>query len=148
LDWRAITYLLAANDLYAALSERVEVLRPNKTYETNFTYDRHEGAPVLRSFQSWDDSPDGPSRTSELTVVDRQFGPISEEAFDPDRFLDGPQMMGIQPDLDADGPSLLERWYWLTFPIGALGLCGGAALSLRTGKNREGVESTQPAMDL
>jgi hypothetical protein len=83
--------------------------------------------------------------TSELKVVERQFGPISEEDFEPDRFLDGPQMKETQPDLDADESSLLQRWYWLTFPIGALGLFAGAALSFGTGRNHEVVESTQPA---
>jgi hypothetical protein len=143
LDWRADTYILAADDLYAAQSERAEGVGPDKkTYQMNFTYDRHEGTPVLRSIQTLVDSPDGSHWTNELKVVERQFGPIPEEDFDSDRFLDGPQVKEMLPDLDADEPSLLQRWYWLTFPIGALGVCAGAALSFGTGRNREVVEST------
>jgi hypothetical protein len=138
LRWRADTYVLAADDLYAAQSEHVEGVGPDsKTYQTNFTYDRHEGTPVLSSMQTMDDSPAGSHRTSELKVVERQFGPIAEEDFDPDRFLDGPQIKETQPDLDAAEPSLLKRWYWLTFPIGALGLLGGAVRSYGTGRNRD-----------
>jgi hypothetical protein len=95
--------------------------------------------------QTLDDSPLGSHWRSELKVVERQFGPISEEDFDPDRFLDGPQMTETRPDLDADEPSLLERWYWLTFAIGAVGLLVGAALLFRSGRNRAVAESTQPA---
>jgi hypothetical protein len=138
LRWRADTYVLAADDLYATQSEHVEGVGPDsKTYQTNFTYDRHEGTPVLSSMQTMDDSPAGSHPTSELEVVERQFGPIAEEDFDPDRFLDGPQIKETQPGLDADEPSLLKRWYWLTFPIGALGLFGGAVLSYGTGRNRD-----------
>jgi hypothetical protein len=137
LRWRADTFVLAVDDLYAAQSERVEGVGPgNKTYQTNFSYDRREGTPVLRSMQTLEDLPDGSHWRSEVKVVERQFGPISEEDFDPERFLDGPQKKETQCDLDADEPSLLQRWYWLTFVLGALGLFGGTALSLGTGRHR------------
>jgi hypothetical protein len=145
-EWRVDTYVLAADDLYAAQSERAEGVGPgNKTYQMDFTYDRHEGIPVLRSIQTLVHSSDGSHWTSELKVVNREFAPIAEEDFDPDLFLDGPQTKEIRPDLNADEPSLLQRWYWLTFPIGALGLFSGVALSFRTGQNREVVESMRPA---
>jgi hypothetical protein len=138
LDWRADTYVLAADDLYAAQSEQAEGVGPdNTTYQMDFTYDRHEGAPVLRSIQTLVHSPDGSHWTNELKVVKQEFGPISEEEFDPDHFLDGSQMKEIQPVVNADESSLLQRWYWLTFPIGALGLFVGAAISFRTGQNCE-----------
>ena len=70
-DWRAMTYVLAADDLYAVQSERAEGVGPdNTTYQASFTYDRHEGIPVLRSVQGSNDSPDGSRSTSELKVVE------------------------------------------------------------------------------
>jgi hypothetical protein len=146
-DWRADTFVLAADDLYAAQSERAEGVGPdNKTYQMDFTYDRHEGAPVLRSIQTLVHSPDGSHWTNDLKVVKREFGPISEEEFDPDHFLDGSQMKEIRPVVNADESSQLQCWYWLTFPIGALGLFVGAALSFRTGQYCEVVESAQPTL--
>jgi hypothetical protein len=60
----------------------------------------------------------------------------------------GPRMKETQPDLDAHEPSLLHRWYWLTFAIGAVGLFGGAALSFSTrprarGRRQGGVPGVQ-----
>ncbi len=74
--------------------------------------------------------------TRELKVVERRFGPIPEEEFDPDRFLDGPQVKEVQPDPESDESSLLRRWFWLPFPIGALCLIGGAVNSLGTRGDR------------
>ena len=119
-DWRAITYVLAADDLYAVQSERTEGEGPDsRTYQASYTYDRHHGIPVLRSIRPAFESPSGSRGTSELKVVERQFGPIAEEEFDPDRFLDGPQVKEMPPDVNVDESSRLQRWYWLPLPIGA-----------------------------
>ena len=76
--------------------------RTRTTYQSEFIYDRHEGIPVLRSVHTAIGSPDGSRGTIKLEVVDRRFGPIPEEEFDPDRFLDGPQVTETQPDPYAD----------------------------------------------
>ena len=62
--------------------------------------------------------------------VERRFGPVPEEEFDPDRFLDGQQT--TIPDLEpyTDDPSAIRRFSWLPFPIGAICLGTGAAISL------------------
>ena len=124
--WRAATYILAADDLYALQSERLEGLGPDKTTEQReFTYDRHEGIPVLRSVHT----AGGSHPAYELKVVERRFGPIPEEEFHPDRFLDGPQAKAHVVDPDADEPSLLARTYGLPLIVGAICLIGGAAVS-------------------
>ncbi len=93
VPWRSVTYVLAADDLYAARTERSEGVGPKGiTYESEFTYDRHEGIPVLRSMHTATTARDGSRGVGDLKVVERRFGPIHEEEFDPDRFLDGLQM--------------------------------------------------------
>ena len=137
LDWRAITYVLAADDLYAVQSQRTEGEGPDgRTYQATYTYDRHHGIPVLRSVRAAFESPSGSRGTSELKVLERQFGPIAEEEFDPDRFLDGPQVKEAPPAAAVDEPSRLQRWYWLPLPIGALGLLAGAAIAIGLRRGR------------
>jgi hypothetical protein len=135
--WQALTYVLAEDDLYAAKSERAEGVGPARTtYQSSFTYDRHQGIPVLRSIQAEFGFHNGSRGTSEVKVVERQFGPIPEEEFDPDRFLDGPQMKEAPPEADVDEPSRLQRWYWLPLPIGAFCLVAGAAMAIRPRPHR------------
>lgn len=134
--WRAFTLVMAADDHYAALSARSEGLFQDHrgTHESRFTYDRHEGLPVLRSSLTEESAPGGARATLELKVIDLRFGPIPEEEFDPDRFLDGPQVIEDRPD--PARPTILARLYWLPLPIGALGLVVGAALSLGMRRDR------------
>jgi hypothetical protein len=137
VPWRAATYVLAADDLFAVQSVRLEGVGPDKaTYQSEFAYDRHEGVPVLRSEHTSENSPRGTHATTELKVVERRFGPIPEAEFDPDRFLDGPQVKAPVFDPYTDEPSMLRRWFWLPFPIGTLGLICGAVLSLGTWRDR------------
>jgi hypothetical protein len=147
VSWRAVTYVLAADDLYAPQSSIV-IDGPGadkETSRTEFAYDRLEGIPVLRWERTTTSAPNGAHGVSELKVVERHFGPIPEEEFDPDRFLDGPQVKQVRPDPDKDEPSMLRRWYWLPFPIGALGLIAGVGMSFGGRRNREAVASIQPA---
>jgi hypothetical protein len=99
-------------------------------YQSEFTYDRHEGLPALRSVHATTTAPDGALKTMDLKFVERRFDPVPEEEFDPDRFLDGQQT--TITDTDTDEPSALQRFSWLPFPIGALCLVIGAAISLTT----------------
>ena len=141
VPWRAATFVLAADDLYAAQTGRMEGVGPEAaTYQSAFTYDRREGIPVLRSKHTTNSAPDGSRGTVDLEVVERRFGPILEEEFDPDRFLDGPQVTETRPDPFADKPSALRRRVWLPFAIGALCLIGGAAIPI--GMRRDQVEHT------
>ena len=137
VDWRALTFILAADDQYATQTERSEgVGKAGATYQSEFTYDRHEGIPVLRSKHMVVSAPDGSGVTVDLEVVERRFGPIPEEEFDPDHFLDGPQVTGAQPDPYADKPSPLGNRIWLPFAIGVLSLVGGAAIPIAMGRNQ------------
>ena len=121
-QWGAATYVLAADDLYALQSARFEGLGPNKrTEQSEYTYERHEGIPMLRSVNH----AGGTQGAYELRVVERRFGPIPEGEFHPDRFLDGPQVKAQL--VDADEPSLLTRQYGLPLTIGTVCLIGGAA---------------------
>jgi hypothetical protein len=130
VPWRAVSYVLAADDLYAAQSEQFEGIGTDKaTHRAEFAYDRHEGIPVLRSERTTTTTPDGGHGTSELKVTERRFGPIPEEEFAPDRFLEGPWITKAQPDPFTEEPTRLARFYWLPFPIGALGLVGGVVLA-------------------
>ena len=85
------SFVLAADDLHAARTKRIEGVGQGwATYQSEFTYDRHEGIPVLRSMHVTTQRPDGSRGTVDLKVVERRFGSIPEEEFDPDLFLDGP----------------------------------------------------------
>ena len=137
LPWRAVTFVLAADDLYAARTEQIEGIGQERgTYQSEFIYDRHEGIPVLRSKHTTTSAPDGSRGTAELKVVERRFGPISEEEFDLDRFLDGPRVTETRPDPFTDKPSVLGRRVWLPFSIGSLCLVTGAAIPLGTRKSQ------------
>jgi hypothetical protein len=129
--WRSKTFVLAADNMYATLSERSEGgNREIGAYQSEFTYDRHEGLPVPRSVHATTTAPDGAPGTIDLRFVERRFGPVPEVEFDPDRFLDGQQTTITDPDPYTDDPSALGRFSWLPFPIGALCLVTGAAISL------------------
>ncbi len=139
LRWRATTFVLAPDDLYAVQSEQVEGVGPDKlTYRSEYTYDRHEGIPVLRSRHTTETTPSGKSTSFDLKVVERRFGPIPEEEFDPDRFLDGPQEKQAAFVPDAPVPSTTDRWFWIPLAIGAIGLACGLAMSfgVRRGRGR------------
>ncbi len=71
----------------------------------------------------------------ELEVVDRHFAPMPEEKFDPDRFLDGPQVNAQVVDADAYEPTLLARTYRLPLIVGVLCLIGGVAVALHEGES-------------
>lgn len=130
-QWRARTLILAADDFYVMQSERTEGAGRDHqmSHQTSFTYDRHDGIPVLRRERTEATGPDGAHGTSELEVVERRFGPIPEQEFAPDHFLDGPQATEARHVAPPARPTILARFYWLPFPIGALGLIAGAALS-------------------
>jgi hypothetical protein len=140
--WRVASYVLAADDLYVAESVRLEVriegVHPAKsTHLSHFEYDRHDGIPILRAAHTTMTSSDGSRRTIEKTITDPQFGPVPEDDFDPERFLDGPQVReAAAPDSYADEPNRLMRWYWLPFVAGALSLVVGAGLRLVTWRSR------------
>jgi hypothetical protein len=136
--WHAVTFVLAADDLFAAQTERIEGAGQERaTYQSEFTYDRHEGIPVLRSKHTTMSAPDGSLGTVDLKVVERHFGPIPKEEFDPDSFLDGPQVTETRPNPFADKPSTLGRQVWPPFTIGALCLIAGAAIPIRMRRDRE-----------
>jgi hypothetical protein len=137
--WRTATYVLAADDLYAIQTEQTDdVGRDGGSHRSEFAYDRHEGIPVLRSVRSAGGPPGRPQGTTEWKVIERRFGPIPEEEFDPDRFLAGTRVTVAPPDPIADDPTLLARWYWVPFPIGALSLVCGVALALGRRRTRGG----------
>src|SRR5262249_43559646 len=74
VPWRAVTYVLAPDDLYAAQSEQFEgVGVDSATHRAEFAYDRHEGIPALRLERTTTTAPDGSQGTSELKVVERRF---------------------------------------------------------------------------
>jgi hypothetical protein len=141
VPWRSMTCVLAADDLYATRIQRSEdVGAKGTTYESEFTYDRHEGIPVLRSIHTATAAADGSRGTDDLKIVDRRFGPIPEQEFDPDRFLDGLQVTKPPSDPLADKPSTLGRLVWLPIAIGAICLTIGAAIPI--GMRRDRVDPT------
>jgi hypothetical protein len=136
VQWRATTLIFAVDDFYAAQAERLEGDGPDGgAYESNFNYDRHEGIPVLLSMHTTKTAPDGSHGTIDLEVVERRFGPIPEDEFNPDRFLDGPQVTKTQVDPHTDKPSAPGNWIWTPFVIGTLCLVVGSVIPIRPRQN-------------
>ncbi len=132
--WRVATLTLIPDDLYVAESLSLEGVPPAKsTQQSDLEYDRQDGMPMLRAAHTTLSSPDGSHGTIELTVTDRQFGPVPEDDFDPEQFLDGPQVReAADPDPFTDAPNRLMRWVWIPFAAGALCLVVGAAMRFGT----------------
>ncbi len=104
--WRMASYDLAADDFYMAKSIRIERGPPtNSTQQSEFEYDRHDGLPIVRAAHTTIASSDGSTETLEMTITDRQFGPVPEDTFDPDRFLDGPQVREASEPSAVLGPA-------------------------------------------
>ena len=91
-----------------------------------------KGSPPCDRFMPRRLRPTAALRTMDLKFVERRFGPVPEEEFDPDRFLDGPQTTMTDPDPFTDEPSALQQFCWLPFPIGALCLVIAVAISIAT----------------
>ena len=115
------------DDFYIEDSLRIERgPSTNSTQVSEFEYDRHDGLPIIRAAHTTITSSDGSTETLDMTITERQFGPVPEEAFDPERFLDGPQVReAFEPTPFSDQPNRLMRWTWLPFAVGTLCLMVG-----------------------
>jgi hypothetical protein len=129
--WRVASYDLAADDFYIEESVRIERGAPtNSTQVSEFEYDRHGGLPIVRAMHTAVTSADGSTETLYMTITDRQFGPVPEDTFDPERFLDGPQLReASEPRPFSAQSNRLMRWTWLPFAAGTLCLVFGAGVA-------------------
>jgi hypothetical protein len=135
--WRAGTFVLAADDGYAVQSERAEGAGQEKsTFESELVYDRLEGVPVLRSQHTTSIAPDGSRKNMELKILERRFGPIPEDEFDPDGFLDGPQVTEAWTDPFALEPSPIRQYVWLPPAVGMVSLIAGGLLAFGLRRSR------------
>jgi hypothetical protein len=125
--WRAVTYILAADELLAVRSCQYEDTgKKGNMLRTEVAYDRHGSIPVLRSVESSFTSLDGPTRGSKVAVVERHFGPVPEEEFVPERLLDGPQVHKVVEHVTPpQNTKSLAEWYWVSLIVGAVCLVGG-----------------------
>ncbi len=132
--WRVATFKLVPDDLYVAESVRLEgVSWSQGTQQSDFEYDHQDGIPLLRAAHTTTNASDGSHGTIEMTITDRQFGPVPEEDFDPERFLDGPQVReAAEPEPFANPPNRLMQWSWLPIAVGAICLLAGAGLRIAT----------------
>jgi hypothetical protein len=111
-----------------SLAHMEYVTDTGKTGRADAVYDAHEAVPVLMSTQSESRTDDGNPTKSVLTVTDRRFGPIPEDAFTPDRVLDGaPAHRVIAQPGPSEGPGFLN-WYPLPIVLGVVFFVAGASL--------------------
>jgi hypothetical protein len=113
------------------VSLRIERGPPtNSTQASEFEYDRHNGLPIVRAVHTTITSSDASTQTTAMTITDRQFGPVPEDNFDPERFLDGPQVReASEAKPFSDQPNRLMQWTWLPFAVGTLCLVVGAGVA-------------------
>ena len=129
--WRVASYDLAADDFYKGESLRIERGPPTNSQQlSEFEYDRHDGLPIVRAAHTTITSTNGSTETLEMRITDRHFGPVPEDTFDPERFLDGPQVReASERSPFSDQPNRLMRWTLLPFAVGALCLVVGAGVA-------------------
>jgi len=125
--WRAVSYVLAADDLLAVRScEYEDTGSKGYRLRTEVAYDRHDGIPVLRSIDLCLTSPEGSKRQSKVAVVERQFGPVPDEEFAPERLLDGPRAHKVVEHVPLpENARSFADWYWVLLIVGAVCLVGG-----------------------
>ena len=131
VPWRAITLVLASDQLFAAQSFEVETLRDGKpTNRGAVDYDQHNGVPVLRGFHSTGIARDGKNTTASLTILERRFEPIAEEEFTSERVLMGPAVHKVvHPGPSLPESTALAKWSWLPLASGAASLVVGVVIS-------------------
>ncbi len=131
VPWRSSTAVLSVDDQMAAQSDDVELPDGSKL-QREFTYDRQDGLPVVRSVTSRNDSPDGTHRQSSFTVFERRFDRSPEADFRPEQLFAGaPVHMVDETDAYASMPVPLAAWYWAPLAAGIASVLGAAAIGLR-----------------
>ena len=138
LDWRAMTYVLAADDLYAAQSERSEGVEARQHYvsiRASRTIDTRGSRAALHA-----DCRQSRPRGAEDERAEGRRPPIRPDPRGGVR----PRPLPRRPAGDGDpspapppdDPCDARHWFWLPFPIGGLCLIGGAAISLGMRRDR------------
>jgi hypothetical protein len=124
--YKKIRLELSADDY--SLAHMEYVLDSGRTGHAEAVYDTHEAVPVLMSTQTESRADNGNPTKSVLTVTDRSFGPIPDDAFTPDRVLDGALVHRVSAKSGpSEGPGFLS-WYPLPIVLGVVFLLAGAGL--------------------
>jgi hypothetical protein len=124
--YRQISLELWADDY--SLAHMEYVTDTGKTWHADAVYDAHEAVPILMSTQSESRADDGNPWKSVLTVTDRRFGLIPDDAFTPDRVLDGAAAHRViaQPG-PSESPGFFN-WYSVPIILGVVFFVAGASL--------------------
>ncbi len=132
VPWRAMTFVLASDRLFALRSFELERLSDGRqTLQGEVDYDKHDGIPVLYASHSAGKSPDGKSTTQSLTILDRRFEPTAEDEFTTERLLTGPTVhKAVHSNSAFPESTAFAKWYWLPLLAGAASLVAGVAISL------------------
>jgi hypothetical protein len=111
-----------------SLAHMEYVTDTGKTWHADAVYDAHEAVPILMSTQSESRADDGNPWKSVLTVTDRRFGLIPDDAFTPDRVLDGAAADRViaQPG-PSESPGFFN-WYSVPIILGVVFFVAGASL--------------------
>jgi hypothetical protein len=126
-NWHKFTSDFAENDHFAVRS--YELSGPGKTSgRAEFEYDHHDGLPVLRMRTYVGKEPDGKRATSVWTMRQVRFEPSPEDAFLPDRVLEGPRVRQPVDEPGSASNALQASWYGIPLVLGVLSLVGGAGL--------------------
>jgi hypothetical protein len=76
-------------------------------------------------------TPGGGRTAMPIKVVDRQFGPVPESEFDPDRLARGPRIeKAAETDENFREPESFADWYRLPLLAGLHSLVAGAIFGL------------------
>ncbi len=87
-----------------------------------------EGAQLLLSTHDDARGRDGSSTDGGLTVTERQFGPVPEDEFTPERVFEGAVVQRVADRAAAPEAPAVFSWYLLPIVLGAVSLAGGAGL--------------------
>ncbi len=137
--YRNLTLHLSADDDSAVHNESVN--QAGKAWRGDSVYEWSDGVPLLKSSRNEGQWDDGNPTTNVLTVVDRKFGPISEDEFTEASLLGKDPVHRIIMKPEADEVSWLLRWYWLPLLAGAVSLLAGMLARHDSARRRQCITS-------
>lgn len=140
---RSITMKIAADD-FTVESDGVDA--DGDHWRTEAVYETTGNVPLLKESRTSRSSRSGEESTSVFTITDREFGPVPDDEFTPERLLGAGPVQRIDDGPDhAATPSLLT-WFRLPIIASLLSLGAGAGVGLLArGANRAIMRDDPPS---